>query len=259
MKVQNQLSTIFRSLCLLIGLSLLMALFTSLQAQTGQKAPGFAVLELFTSEGCSSCPPAENLLAKIHAQTKGQPVYVLAYHVDYWDRAGWKDRFSQHSFSLRQYAYSSSLSAQVYTPQLVINGLTQGIGSEEPFVRDAIAKALAEKAKATMEMTLDKATAGAATVTYAVQGQVSGTRLEIALLQKQAVSQVRGGENKGRSLIHKGIVRALETYELSGHDKGTVRIALPAGFNKDAYDVIGFLQLPGSGAIIAAAPVLIRD
>src|ERR1700739_3900608 len=79
---------------------------------------GFAVIELFTSEGCSSCPPADQLVAKIEKEVKDRPVYILAYHVGYWNNSGWKDAFSSADYSKRQRDYASWLHVQsVYTPQ----------------------------------------------------------------------------------------------------------------------------------------------
>src|SRR5580704_5223589 len=78
---------------------------------------GFAVVELFTSEGCSSCPPADELVAKIEKESKDKPVYILAYHVDYWNRLGWKDVFSSAEYSKRQNEYAGYLHLQqIYTP-----------------------------------------------------------------------------------------------------------------------------------------------
>src|ERR1700743_2691255 len=88
----------------------------------GPSAPtkGFAVVELFTSEGCSSCPPADQLVARIQQEDKEQPVYILAYHVDYWDRLGWKDAFSDARYSSRQKTYTGWLKIRsAYTPQIV--------------------------------------------------------------------------------------------------------------------------------------------
>ena len=89
-----------------------------------QASAGFAVLELFTSEGCSSCPPADEALSDIsqRAQKEGLPVYALEWHVDYWDSLGWKDPFDSHEATERQYAYARALPSDVYTPQLVVNG-----------------------------------------------------------------------------------------------------------------------------------------
>ena len=89
---------------------------------------GFAVLELFTSEGCSSCPPADELIERIQKEAGDKSVYILAYHVDYWNRLGWKDAFSQPEFSKRQYWYHQLFTSQVYTPQLIINGQNEFVG-----------------------------------------------------------------------------------------------------------------------------------
>ena len=100
---------------------------------------GFAVVELFTSEGCSSCPPADELVARIEKESKDKPVYILAYHVDYWNRLGWKDQFSSADFSKRQNEYANYLHLEsVYTPQIVVNGKKEFVGSEEGTLRNVI-------------------------------------------------------------------------------------------------------------------------
>jgi hypothetical protein len=108
---------------------------------------GFAVLELFTSEGCSSCPPADELLAKIQKEAQGKDIYLLAYHVDYWDRLGWKDVFSNADYSKRQEQYGRWFnSSQIYTPQLIVNGKAEFVGSNEAAIRNAISDQLSTKA-----------------------------------------------------------------------------------------------------------------
>src|ERR1700744_6104626 len=93
---------------------------------------GFAVIELFTSEGCSSCPPADALVARVQKESNDKPVYILAFHVDYWNRLGWKDVFSSAEYSERQNQYARWLKlSSVYTPQIVVNGRTEFVGSEE--------------------------------------------------------------------------------------------------------------------------------
>src|SRR5580692_6462080 len=111
---------------------------SSVHSLTGP-AKGFAVVELFTSEGCSSCPPADQLVARVQQEDKDQPVYILAFHVDYWDRLGWKDAFSDTRFTQRQSRYASWLNLQsVYTPQIVVNGTKEFVGSQENTLRSAI-------------------------------------------------------------------------------------------------------------------------
>ncbi len=105
----------------------LSALPTLFAEQQEQRAPaGFAVVELFTSEGCSSCPPADEALSKLVREADQQklPIYALEWHVDYWDYLGWKDRWDSRVATQRQYAYARVLPSSVYTPQVVINGRT---------------------------------------------------------------------------------------------------------------------------------------
>ncbi|MEO6849831.1 MAG: DUF1223 domain-containing protein, partial [Mucilaginibacter sp.] len=107
--------------------------------KTEVTSKGFAVVELFTSEGCSSCPPADAVVAKVQKESANKPVYILAYHVDYWNRLGWKDVFSSPEYSARQNQYAHWLKlSSVYTPQVVVNGRTEFVGSEEGALRGAI-------------------------------------------------------------------------------------------------------------------------
>jgi len=101
----------------------------------------FVLIELFTSEGCSSCPSADKNLEKIAAQAKasGQNIYTLSYHVDYWDYLGWKDPYATKQFSDRQRAYASQFkSSRIYTPQMIVNGKTEFVGSNQKTSQQAI-------------------------------------------------------------------------------------------------------------------------
>ncbi len=105
------------------------------------KTSVFAVVELFTSEGCSSCPPADKLVSEIVSE-KHDNIYVLTYHVDYWNRLGWKDVFSKSEWSARQQYYAAMLGLEgVYTPQIVVNGKQEFVGSNESKLRNAISNA----------------------------------------------------------------------------------------------------------------------
>lgn len=206
------------------------------------KAPaqGFIVLELFTSEGCSSCPPAEELLARIQAQAGNQPIYALAYHVDYWDRLGWKDSFSSHAFSERQYYYSNFFSGQVYTPQLVMNGTTQCIGSDASVISKTIKNELADE-KPVLNIS-GKIDADKVNLSY----RGNGTPM-IAFVQKKATISVKRGENEGRTLTHVQIVRELRPYKAT--------MPLPTGFNTQDWEMIALLQNNRTGEITAAGRV----
>lgn len=224
---------------------------SKLQTQT-INSDGFAVLELFTSEGCSSCPPADELLARIQKEAANTPIYVLAYHVDYWNRLGWKDNFSKAEFSKRQYQYSNQLNAQVYTPQLVINGKSEFVGSDEYAIKSAITSALSHKSSTKLDVKAE-VQGGKINVNYSVKDNSSTDQLLIALVQKNASSKVTNGENKGYTLRHVQIVHDLYTVENITVGQGKQQIAMPSNFNVNDWEVIAFLQDRQSGAITGAA------
>jgi hypothetical protein len=213
---------------------------------------GFAVVELFTSEGCSSCPPADQLVAKIEKEVKDRPVYILAYHVDYWNRSGWKDGFSSADYSKRQEDYAAYLHIQqVYTPQIVVNGRMEFVGSEESVLRGAITGNL-KKAQGTPLSLTVTAAKNQADIKYSTDKADKNTALYIAILQKNAQTKVGGGENSGRTLSHVQIVRKLQKLALNS-DTGETKISLPAGFDNQNWEIIGFLQNTGTGVVTGAA------
>ncbi|HEY5327936.1 MAG TPA: DUF1223 domain-containing protein [Mucilaginibacter sp.] len=214
---------------------------------------GFAVVELFTSEGCSSCPPADDLIARIQQESKDKSVYILAYHVDYWNYLGWKDVFSSADFSKRQNDYAGYLNLQsVYTPQIVVNGKTEFVGSEESTLRNAIKTNLEKGSQAQLSLNVSVTGPGQAGIKYNTAGTDKNTVLQIAVLQKNAQTKVARGENSGRTLSHVQIVRKLQMVALNANN-GLVNIALPHGFDIRGWEIIGFLQNTGNGIVTAAA------
>lgn len=213
---------------------------------------GFAVVELFTSEGCSSCPPADAVIAKIEKESTDKPIYILAFHVDYWNRLGWKDVFSSADYSRRQNQYASWLHLQsVYTPQVVVNGRTEFVGSEEGTLRNTIKNNLEKTSAANLTLSNIKTDGGKVSVQYHTQGNVSSDVLLLALIEKHAQSNVERGENSGRILSHVQIVRSLTSTPVKTGD-GNASIALPKGFDAKGYELIAFLQNPASGEISGA-------
>ena len=213
---------------------------------------GFVVLELFTSEGCSSCPAADELLAQVQRQAGDKPVYVLAYHVDYWDRLGWKDVFSSPDYSKRQYQYAGKLGAQVYTPQVVVNGKTEFVGSNRQALDYMLASGLSGKPASTLELsgTLQN---GKLELRYQLSGKTQGNELLVALVQKSAVHQIKRGENEGRTLTHAQIVRSLQTFPLHQSTTGKIRVNLPKEYNTSGWEIIGLVQNSKSMTIQAAS------
>jgi hypothetical protein len=214
---------------------------------------GFAVIELFTSEGCSSCPPADALVAKIQKESKDKPVYILAFHVDYWNRLGWKDQFSSADYSRRQSDYANYLHLQsVYTPQIVVNGETEFIGSEEGTLRNTIKSSLQKTPSAQLALSVSNIDQNEANLKYSTEGIDKNTVLEVVILQKNAQTKVERGENAGHTLSHVQIVRKLQKVILSGNS-GVVNITLPHGFDVQNWEIIGFLQNTSTGAVTGAA------
>lgn len=213
---------------------------------------GIAVLELFTSEGCSSCPPADALMGKIQNEYKDEQVYVLAYHVDYWDKQGWKDIFSSPDYTKRQYDYAEWLGVTpVYTPQVVINGKSEHIASQGSSVRASIAKSLSKSAVADVVLKANQ-NKDKLMVTYTVSGASKSSRLQLAVVQKAAQSNVKRGENSGRILSHYQIVRQFNSIALSPNGKGITEVSLPKGYNLKDFEIVGFIQDMNSGAILGA-------
>jgi len=213
---------------------------------------GFAVVELFTSEGCSSCPPADELVAKIEKESADKPIYILAFHVDYWNRLGWKDVFSSADYSQRQQQYSKWLRSEVYTPQAIVNGRTEFVGSEEGTLRNTIKTNLEKTPVANLTLSNVKTDGGKISLQYHTQGNTANDALLLAVIEKHAQSKVERGENSGRTLSHVQIVRALTSVPVKAGE-GSASIALPKGFDTKGYELIAFLQNPANGEISGAA------
>ncbi len=214
---------------------------------------GFAVVELFTSEGCSSCPPADELVSRIQKESAGQPIYILAYHVDYWNRLGWKDVFSNAEYAKRQGQYSEWLkSGSVYTPQIVVNGQKEFIGSEEGILRNAIKSNLQKSSPLTLNLNEVKLNNSSISLQYHTEAVSNNTSLVLALVEKAAQSKVKSGENSGRTLSHVQIVRQLQSLSLNGKGNGNTVIVIPQSLNAKDLELIGFLQNKSNGEILAA-------
>ncbi|MFA6245441.1 MAG: DUF1223 domain-containing protein [Mucilaginibacter sp.] len=213
---------------------------------------GFAVIELFTSEGCSSCPSADALVARVEKEVTDKPVYILAYHVDYWNRLGWKDVFSSAEYSARQNQYADWLNlSSVYTPQIVVNGRKEFVGSDESTLRNAIKSDLEIASKSELALNDIKVNGDNATVHYTT-GAVNNSVLIVALVQKNATTKVQRGENGGRTLSHVQIVTRLKSIALNNSKDGTENISLPQGFDPLKWELIGFVQNKANGQITGA-------
>lgn len=216
------------------------------------KSKGFAVVELFTSEGCSSCPPADDLMGQIQQEIGDQNVYLLAFHVDYWNQLGWKDRFSAKQYSNHQLEYQQWLNLNViYTPQFIINGHTEFAGYSKTSLDSKIETALETEPAANITLSLNSKK-DSLQVNYRADKIQPDTKLFLAVVQKKASTQVLRGENKGALLHHPQIVREASVFSLV-QEEATVNLSKPAHFNTKDWEVIGFVQNNSTGIISAAA------
>lgn len=216
------------------------------------------VVELFTSEGCSSCPPADDVLAKLERTqpVPGAMIVPLAFHVDYWDDLGWPDPFASPEFTSRQHTYASE--GRMYTPQAVIDGRTELVGSNASGVQRAIEQA-ALRTHASVEITV-RPNGGAIEAGVHV-GQLprsaSDAVVLVALTRAQATIAVPRGENAGRTLRHTAIVRQLERAGTVSSPGGDTRVSLPVpqGIPRAELRVVVFVQRVADHEIVGAATV----
>lgn len=206
--------------------------------------PTATVIELFTSQGCSSCPPADEMLAQIVAWSEKDelPVYCLSFHVDYWNSLGWTDPFSSRQFTQRQHSYARAFkSSKIYTPQMIVNGETEFVGSRGSDAVKALQAALASKNENTIALKAMAPKDKSAVVQYSVTGRLQDCVLNVVLAQKSAENNVPRGENAGRALVHVNVARVLETVPLTAQT-GQVEIAFPEGLHVAKTQIIAYIQ-----------------
>ncbi len=156
--------------------------------KAGKSDRSFAVVELFTSEGCWSCPPADELIAKLEKDNQNKKLFIMAFHVDYWDHQGWKDRFSKAEFTERQRQYASWMKLHtLYTPQLVINGKVEMVGSETSRVLGGIQSATLENHPQNLAVKIDKYESTHLQVSYTSTSDLG--YLLVMFPQDQAIAQ----------------------------------------------------------------------
>lgn len=219
-----------------------------------------AIVELFTSEGCSSCPPADALLRQIHLKetSAGQLIVGLSEHVTYWNSLGWKDPYSDEVFTQRQSAYASKLSLDSsYTPQMVLNGRDQFVGSNSAALQQAL-RTDASRKHADLKILSSTRDADGLQVNFSLGG-TSGKQMEImaVLTDDMDQSKVLRGENSGRSLQHISVARSLSRVAtISGDSQRSIHLRLPNGFTTSpAHHLVLFAQEPNLGLIVGGATV----
>ncbi len=234
---------------------ILAAMFLGLASASSQ-SPTPILVELFTSEGCSSCPPADTLLRSLDSTqpVPGAQLIVLSEHVDYWDDLGWKDPHSSHAFTTRQQEYATRLGlATAYTPQMVVDGNIQFVGSDRALATQAFQKT---RVIPKVAVTISSVTIEGRRLRAHVETGPMPSKAEIfvALALEHADSQVLRGENGGHRLEHVAVVRSLTSIGRPAQGEALSKeVNLVLDSTDRPYRVIAFAQEPGQGRVLGAA------
>ncbi len=232
--------------------------------ESGARTP--VLVELFTSEGCSSCPPADRFLQKLDGQPiPGAEMIVLSEHVDYWNHIGWKDPYSARFYSERQSAYAKRFGLDsVYTPQIVVDGASEFVGSNSRLADKAFTKALGIPK---IPVHLSSISADASNTLHAhletgTLGSSFGSPeadVYVAVALNRAESQVSAGENSGHRLAHVSVVRSLTKIGALKQGQALaqdVQLKLEPGSGSRNLRLIAFVQEPRQGRVLGAASIL---
>jgi hypothetical protein len=221
--------------------------------------PKVVLVELFTSEGCSDCPPADELLRQIDRKQfgSGHLIVGISEHVTYWNSLGWADPFSLAIYDQRQSAYADKFGLNsVYTPQMVVNGSEQFVGSDRAKLAQALNKEAQQSAPVAVQILSASRVNHSLTVTYAVKGSIPSAGLDvIAVVADDADrSSVERGENSGRNLTHVAVARSLTRLaRLNAPNETTAQLTLPASYQpSQAHHIIVFAQSTGNGRIFSS-------
>jgi hypothetical protein len=220
------------------------------------------VVELFTSEGCSSCPPADELLGRLRHDLSAKNIQVipLGFHVDYWDGLGWKDRFSSANFTQRQEQYARNLKVDgPYTPEMVVDGAVEFVGNDAERAQGAIRQEAAQPEIAVVKISpaiTDQLAVQVKSPVSAGEGVVM-----LAITEDNLATQVGAGENGGRTLHHTAVVRELRPLGKlhEGSFEATVPLKLEKEWKPADLRAIVFVQQAPSGRIEGATSVALTD
>jgi hypothetical protein len=220
------------------------------------------LVELFTSEGCSSCPPVDALLSNLGRTqpVHGADIIVLEEHVDYWDRLGWKDPFSSAAVTARQNEYGEVFGGnQVYTPQMIVDGRMEFVGSSDAAALQAI-RAASQAPKPTIQLSWEKDDTLAIHIEpLNIAVKRDGQQIFLVVAENMLHSDVKRGENAGRALEHNGVVRQLlPLWKVDAAPAGfssSIAIHSSREWNRANLRAVVFVQEPRSRHVLAAAAI----
>ncbi len=209
------------------------------------------VLELFTSQGCSSCPAADRLLKEVK-QLHPKNVFTLSYHVDYWNYIGWKDPFSKKIYSNRQSNYNKKLGYRGnYTPEIVVNGKTHFTGSNRAKMNEAITSFKGMKVENSARIIKFEQKDNSVVAGFEIEGNIDNKKLRAVLVLDERTTEVKRGENRNRTIRNANIVVAENELRLT-NAKGEIEVELPTLLQKNE-DVALILLVSNTDLDITAA------
>src|SRR5882724_595832 len=245
----------------------LLVLFALVASAEDRRVP--VIVELFTSEGCSSCPPADQLLSRMD---KAQPVagvqvIALEEHVDYWDALGWKDPFSSSQYRLRQSEYGHKFFTEnIYTPQMIVNGNAEFVGNDGNRALQEIQRtAQFETTRVALKTAANSRGADQVDLTVELTnpktGKVHNSNVYLAVTESDLSSNVKRGENVGRLLRHAPVVRSFGVIgKIDAKSSGAITntLRLPPEWKRENLRAVVFVQERDSSKIVGAAIAELR-
>jgi hypothetical protein len=254
----------------LLGLAVILTTRTEVKlphpSATARRVP--VVVELFTSEGCSSCPPADAFLKSLDENQPFENVEIIAMeeHVDYWNDLGWRDPYSSQLWTFRQYIYADQLrNRNPYTPQMVVNGRTELVGNQSSKARESILNSAAQPQITVALSAVASKNPGTSDITIQVDKPASGAQLKkielwLGITETNLSSSVRGGENSGRELRHAPVLRSLKKVgqvdlTSDGSFTGAFQVGVQKDWKRENLKVVAFLSERKSGQIVGATQV----
>jgi len=234
----------------IIGFFGLLAAVAPAQAATDARPP--VVVELFTSQGCSSCPPADEMLIELAMRPD---VIALSLHVDYWDYIGWKDPYGSPMITKRQQRYAAALGLRyVFTPQIIVDGGESMVGSDRGAVESAIATARARQKTVDVSFRPD---GGGVVVIAAGQAPKAGATVWQAIYDEERETEVKRGENAGRTIRDVNVVRSFERLGTWTGERLEIPLNLENAAARGRYGCVVIVQEGRSGPVIGAAVMML--
>lgn len=213
---------------------------------------GFVVLELFTSQGCSSCPPADVILSKYAKQNNANSI-PLAFHVDYWNYIGWRDPFSKAQYTERQKEYAQKFNSNgIYTPQLVINGKYELVGSNEREITDLVNKELSISTNASIKIISSTLLNDQLAIQFSALDNDKNSKVNLALVKKSEFTKIKRGENSGLEQTSYNIVYDFKSVALNNSNQIETKFNFQKDWKPADFMVVAYIQNKTNGVISAA-------